>query len=549
MLRPIVKCVSILALGVLLGGCAGITNPYIKWDPPDGKVPDGTKLTLDYGIKYAENAKAAYLNALGHQSQMATWLGIGLIPVAAAALGLGMTGQSPAAVTGLGLGAASGYAIGTWLYSKPNQRAWVVGYNATTCAIDAVAPLLYVVKEENDIKTKVTALSVAIGSVEKEIGNVREQLLIVGDKPPTELVELKKLAEQRVTEAEKLLADSRETRRAAEKMLQDASTAGETLKQTVDRISGQVSRQIVEEAADIQALASMIGGLAASYGKFTAVPEGLRPAPLPAAKAQGATRVTGEEKKRLIDQETGLRNAVANLQKQMLNLQGAAVQVADIVNGVAAGKPIETLRACGVNIEQISQPMTVEPPGRIEFQSGKAATVGRVIKGGSAPFAVALQGDAEGPVVRQTEPFGPAFTVQITQNTPAKEYTIYISDKAGRKLFIPVDVKSGTGTAESPPAGDPISKAAEEINSSFPKLSFEIPDQNVNVTVTKADAVNGALQVDVEVAAKSGATTQQTADKVNDEQLKGEMIKYNPFKSLGIPKEKINVRSKKAASK
>jgi hypothetical protein len=538
-------CLGVMLL-LLASGCAGIVNPHIKWDPPAGNIPDATALTLDYAIKYADSARAAYKNALGNQSQLASWLGIGLIPIAATALGLGMSGNSPGAITVLGLTTASGYAVGTWLYSKPNQRAWVVGYNATTCAVEAILPLLYVEKNwEKEIKTTLEMLNSAVVPVEAGIGDVRKQLLLIGKEPPPDLVDLKEFAEQRVKEAEQLLASSYETRGKAEKMRQEASTAGVSLKEAVDRISGQVSAQIVETGPDIQALALVIGGLAQSYGQFVRVPEGLRPAVPPSAKGQAKVEKTEDKEKPIVKQDEALRNALGNLEAKMISLQGVSIRVAEIVNGVTTSKPIEKLRACGVNPEQIAQPLTVDPSGRIEFEAGKAATVGRVIRGGSAPYAVALQGDAEGPVVRQTEPFGPAFTIQITDKTPAKEYSIYISDKAGQRLFIPVDVKSGT--VGKPSIEDPYPKAAAGLNRDKP--SFELQNPDVNVKIVKAEATGGILGVVVEIKAKIGPTTQAILDKINDDKLKEEILKIKLLKDYGIDKrEKINVTKKMAST-
>jgi hypothetical protein len=317
-------------------------------------------------------------------------------------------------------------------------------------------------------------------------------------------------------------------------MLLETETAGETLKQTVDRISGKVSQQIVENAPDIQTIASMIGGLAQSYGQFVAVPEGLRRASPPAVKAQAGAATSCDEN------VASLGKAIADLESQMLKLQNATIYVADIVNLVTASKPIDTLKACGVIVEQIAQPLTVEPSGRIELQAGKAATVGRVIRGGSAPYAVALQGDGEGLVVRQTEAFGPAFTVQITEKTPAKEYSIYISDKAGQKLFMAVEVKSGTTDQAS--TGDPIVKAAEELN----QQSYPLQTLGVKVKIIQAQVLKGILNLQVEVTAMNSSTTQEILDKITVDQLRDEILKLKPLTDYGInEKEKINVTKKK----
>ncbi|MEE9910598.1 MAG: hypothetical protein K4571_02640 [Deltaproteobacteria bacterium] len=428
------KAAVIAVAAVMLAGCS-LINPHIQLKPPSCAI--ASQCTLEEGIQYAESAKVAYMNAIGCQSAFVSLLGIGIIPVTATALGLGITGQGATAITVLGLTAASGYAAGTWLYSKPNQRAWLVGYNATTCAVDAVVPLLYVEKKKDEIKEKKEKLDDALAVVPEKIRNVRDKLAEVEGKTGPELDELRKSGDQRVREAEKLLNDAGETNRAAEKMLLEAATAGESLKQTVDKIRGKVSQQIIESAPDMQALVSLIGGMAASYGRFVTVPEGFEPPSKSGVEDTKKSRTTADSP------ETSLGTAIEDLEKSMHDLQSAAGPVANIVNAVAASKPVETLKACGVNVEQTAQPMTIEPAGRIGLTFGKPSTVGRVIRGGQAPYAVVLQGDADGPMVRQTEPFGPAFTVQITDKTPAKEYSIYISDKAGRKLFLEVNVNGG----------------------------------------------------------------------------------------------------------
>lgn len=537
---PSVRFVAVAMSVIVLTSCS-LVNPHVKWETPKdsaGQVIPASKFKLDDGIQYAENAKAAYKDAIGNQSYLTSWLGIGLIPVAATALGLGMTGHSPTAVTVLGLTAASGYAVGTLLYSKPNQQAWVAGYNATTCAVDAISPLLYVEKNKDEIIKKKNELYTAMASVSNQIGTVRSLLKSIPEKPSGVLVEPKKLAEQRIAEGEKLLTDARETRRAAEKMLLDTETGGETLKQTVDRISGKVSQQIVENAPDIQALSTLIGGLAQSYGQFVTIPEGLRPAP-----SRGGQAISRERTDPDIPKAESLQTATNTLEKEMLNLQNAISFLAEIVNAVTASKPIDTLKACGVTIEQIAQPLTVEPSGRIEMQYGKAATIGRVIRGGSAPYAVTLQGDNDGPVVRQTEPFGPAFTVQTTNTTPAKEYSIYVSDKAGQKLFLIVDVKSELGGPgpSSGQAATPVSQAVNLLNEQKPTFPLTNPD--ATVTVINAADVAGSLQVGVQIKAKTGQTEPDFLDQIDDKKIAGEIAgKY--LKNLGIKSDAIKIEKK-----
>lgn len=526
--------------GLWLSGCA-LVNPHVTLRSSSGNPPT----TITDGIKYADEAKAAYKQAIGQQSQLGSWLGIGLIPLGAAALGLGITSGNPAAITAVGLAGAAGYGVGTWLQSKPNQRAWLAGYNATTCAVDAILPLLYVEQNRTTIDRDIGALDGGITGLDKSLGELRTQLLAVGDKPPTDLIDLAKLGKQRLGEGEALRTAALETRGKAEKMKQEAAMGGASLKEAVDRISGQVSVQLVEASPDLQTLAGIVGGLAQSYGQFVRVPEGLGPA-RSGAKAQATI-----EDAKLREQVEALSKAIGAVESAMLVAQTAMQRVADTVNAVTSNKPVEKLRACGVT-EAIVAPMTLEPAGAIELETGRVATAARTIRGGAPPYFVEPQGDSvEGFTVRKGDMNTPAFVVQITSKTPAGQYLLLVSEKTGQRLFVPVNVKGAQGSA--PPgeaAGTSTSglpKVAEELKKSH-NLTVELPNPAVTVMVVGADVVEGRLVVDVTVKAKSGATTTGMVDAVKNDDVVAELLKLKVFKDNGVKKGEVAIREKKAAS-
>ena len=139
--RQVLFILTLLATSSMLSACA-LINPHVSWREIDRPKCSGDAscgaVTLSDAIAYADNAKAAYKIALGDQARLPNLLALGLIPLGAAALGLGITGGSSAAITALGLTGAAGYAGGTWLSSKPQQRAYVAGYNAVVCTVEAV---------------------------------------------------------------------------------------------------------------------------------------------------------------------------------------------------------------------------------------------------------------------------------------------------------------------------------------------------------------------------------------------------------------------------
>ena len=136
----------LLCTGVALSGCS-VWNPHVTWTREGGD-----EVTLAQAINYANRAKDAYKVAIGDQAVLTSGLGLGLIPLSAAALGFGIAGGSSDAVTALGLTGAAGYAAGTWLSSKPRQRVYIAGIKAMTCAVDAMIPLNFPLQEQSDLK-------------------------------------------------------------------------------------------------------------------------------------------------------------------------------------------------------------------------------------------------------------------------------------------------------------------------------------------------------------------------------------------------------------
>ena len=232
-------------------GCSGIVNPYVTWNHNVGQT--GSAVTLDQAVIYADRAKDAYRDALGHQSQLASWLGIGLIPMMAAAAGLGITGGPTSAIAATTLTGAAGYGVGVWLYSKPYQRAWVAGYNATSCAVSAVIPLRDVYVRKDDIHTDVETLD-----DKRDVVVAARQSLAVAVDAATGLGNQEAVLRANVLlkETDDALTASAAVRSQAMKLLVQADTTGMLLKEAVDRIYGQVAAQLVETSQDLQALAS-----------------------------------------------------------------------------------------------------------------------------------------------------------------------------------------------------------------------------------------------------------------------------------------------------
>ncbi len=399
-----------------LVGC-GTLNPHVTWKQSKW---EGSTHSLPDAIDYADKAKNAYKKALGSQAQLRSWLGIGLIPLGAAATGIGIMGGTPGAITAIALTGAAGFGVGQWLESKPAQRAWVAGYNATSCSVDVMLPYTFV--NGDDLKTEIDGISVEIGNLEFSTNDLAERTQ-QKDQSSGQADAAVKVARQAITHA-------RSVTDKATGLRMEASIAGRRLKEAVDRIAGHVSSSLVETGPDIQDLSKLIAGLGQSYGQFVKVPT---PAKAPALGTQPmlATRVV-----------VPLQNEIESVLQGAAKLSANTEKLANLVNAMADKKPIETLKSCGVSEDKKVTPLSIDPPGKIDLTEGIRSSVVRTIKGGASPYGVTLFGqDLTGNiVVRQLVPFGPAFVVETTKNSTPTTAHIYATDGLGNSTLIDVEV-------------------------------------------------------------------------------------------------------------
>src|SRR5262249_43820645 len=106
--------IPLLLLAVSVSGCVAWVDPYVSPDKAAAASP-----TFEQAIDYANDMKEVYRASAGDYAKLKNVLGVGLIPLGASALGLGITGGSSNVITGLALGGAAAYGTGTFLYSKP----------------------------------------------------------------------------------------------------------------------------------------------------------------------------------------------------------------------------------------------------------------------------------------------------------------------------------------------------------------------------------------------------------------------------------------------
>lgn len=424
---------TVLAHLASLPACS-LVNPHVTWERP----PSGGS-TLRDGIDYANSAKDQYKKAVGDQAILANLMGIGLIPLGAAALGLGITDGSGTTIAALGLAGAAAYGTGTWLSSRPRQLIYIAGINAMTCAVEAMLPLAFSDDARKAFTADLAQLNASIGTFRQQVDTVTRLLGQVKKDVPR-AGDIIAETESDLRTAEALLETARTTFASGTQLDREIERAGQMLISAVDRIGAEVDRAITTTIPDIQGLPSIVGGLAQTSAQFTKLPEVTKGGEQMTGKtepAKIARDVPVAEERRPVEQ---LNEAKEQLRTQALALGERVRRVATVVNSVSETKPAATLKQCGV--QEVVTGVSVQPVGPVEFEKGKAATKRLVITGGKPPYTAELLEDpVKGLTVKQPVPFGPRVVIEATTEAPPDTYTLLVTDAAGNTKTVAVRVK------------------------------------------------------------------------------------------------------------
>lgn len=438
----------LLASLVITSGCS-LLNPHVTWERPD----KGQPVTLQSAIEYANRAKDEYKNAVGDQALLTNGIGLTLIPLSAAAIGLGISGVDGNAITALGLTGATAYGVSTWLSSKPRQLVYLAGVKAMTCAVEAMLPLNLSTTTRTNLSNSLSgagtaespSLNIGIGFVERDLAEVQRLIDEVIQVAPGEkaLIALIARAGISVSAAEALLATARSALTAGTKLDLELSSAGQTLANAVDRIGAEVDKALVATVPEIQALSAIIGSLAQVSAQFTKLPETTKGVPGKSEKVEKA--LDKMRPRAAVAAPTELNNELDILKESSRKLGNSTRRVAAIVNAVSEAPRAEALKDCGV--EEVATGLTVRPAGPIEFDEGKGGTRRLLITGGKSPYgAKLLERPVVGLIVPPPEPFvlHPEVVIQATDKAPVGKYTVSVTDAAGHNQMVIVNVKPKT---------------------------------------------------------------------------------------------------------
>jgi hypothetical protein len=128
----------IVAALVELNACS-LINPHVRAEFKPDAVEES--VTLSSALAYTRAQIDSYQAGIDDQAELNSALALGLIPLTAAAMGVGATGGPATTVLALGLSGAAAYGLGSWFASKPEQLLYAAGIKALICARRVVDPI------------------------------------------------------------------------------------------------------------------------------------------------------------------------------------------------------------------------------------------------------------------------------------------------------------------------------------------------------------------------------------------------------------------------
>ena len=144
----------VILIGVLLSimsSCSIFHGPYVD----EEKIGDGPAFpcrlpadNMTAALKCSSEIKSRYVRNMGDQAMLATYTGIGLIPLTAYTIGLAAN-DNFSNVSDLAIGSAGGFALARWLATPERTQIYGLGLEAIQCVEEAVRPFM-VVKAKRD---------------------------------------------------------------------------------------------------------------------------------------------------------------------------------------------------------------------------------------------------------------------------------------------------------------------------------------------------------------------------------------------------------------
>ena len=403
-LIPITACSTIDPYIELPDERPGIRQPADGSGSPRNAAGGGyASVTVPEVRHYARALHDAYIAAVANQESFNNAAQLSLIPLAATATGLGISGGSGDAITILGLSGAGLVTAGTVAVNEERQRIYLAAARAMTCIqrlandFEAALPFAPVFEENGDAKMETlrTAL-LALQRAQPGIASSSDQL-----------------------RAETALSDGERTLAAAASLRRLLRIPEQILLYRVDEVQNVVHQLIQGTSVDLTTFASTLSGrLGAIQHQIVQIPERV-----PAVRGAVADdRVEQDTINRLIDNVVIANADLANL----IASSGINLEIAD--------------RSCATDFPNATNPLAVSPSPSVGI-SGAASgafTANILVSGGVPPYGII---PSAGVTVTERIPMGRSrerFDLAFTDGASFDPILIYDANDQQLPIEIPV---------------------------------------------------------------------------------------------------------------
>ncbi len=455
-LRGIGKSLGLpLALSsiIFMSGCA-LVNPYVNIDKDIYALETASEVCgLDSraGIRRACAYRSEYLHRLGLDASYRNVLGLTLIPIGAAAVGLGIDGGNSTAITVLGLSGSTLYATGQVLTNRPRETVLLQGIKAITCAITASYSVTLDKQSQNTLDADtVNKLANALGELRTANLDLRVQLSILPNNDQT------KSALESYANQIDILSDSAKTLGERATAIRNWLAARDTrLGLVADRINDAVNNSIRRTIIDLEGITAVVGGLMPNAALIAPTPttEKLMVPPIKILSDKAWPHATDEDKKevpRLIRLQSMQRQAavkaVKDMQPALEKVLGYTQQLQNVVSLFAEADLSVDIEGCEYEVPDKVLQLQLLPSGDLSVPEKTAWSTALAIEGGSQPFAAQIIGsNSENITVTVAQR---SVVINVAAAAKPGSYSILVRDKTGqtavKQLTITKEVKGNT---------------------------------------------------------------------------------------------------------
>lgn len=468
-----------LFMGLSLGACSSLTNPYIDEaklsnDSSVNSCPPDTA-TLAGALECSRQLKSRYLEAMGDQANLASWTGIGLIPLTAYTIGFAVNGESAAKISDFALTSAGLYSLSNWLAAPQRSKVYALGLKGLQCAEHAVLPLTLTTAELNSLQNHTVALDLAYADARSALAKFPDHSL--------------------APQVQQHLQEANTLRQQAALRQRQSSRAAASLVVTARGINTAVNEALVDSVQSLSALPGFLSGLSSLYDQnltgFSAY--------VPTTTDQGAV-VDGLAPQSQRGQE--LADKHKELLAKMALLESELTKLTPQSQG-------QSLEQCGLDSNALAAGISLTPSTLSFNKVDSAHSVS--ISGGSGSYVYSANEDVF--EVKQVPAFGDNLTIKLKSADQPGSYMIKVKDSSGKAQNLVITVsppQPPQPLADGAPAV-PIKPSCALSNNLQP--GEEPYCQDKNLTIQLQTALNNGLPAaqQIQVDGDYGEATRKAA--------------------------------------